>query len=328
MKRFLRVSLYILFLFAATFALSELVLRLFDPIGIEYVFEAKRYFRYMQRHPTYGYRHRPGVDEVFQGVHVRTNSEGFRGREFSARNSGSKQRVVVLGDSVVFGWGAKEEATLAVQLQELVPSEIEVIAAGVGSWNTRTEAEWLAEVGVGYKPDKVLLVVSSNDISPKSRGRTHIPRDRLTLPEGAVKSSFFRSPPGWYRDLTLRSYLLTAFQRFISVKNISEATKLLYSSSVFLEETSSAIDLISKTCKQHSIHLQVYLFGARRTQLDELYHQFYHKEFEKNVVPVFSFPDELYNSEYRNSLVDPHPNGAGLKIMAQTVYKEAFMSSD
>ena len=56
------------------------------------------------------------------------------------------RRVLILGDSLVFGWGVPYEATFAGRLTQRIKAHHaswECIAAGVGSWNTRTEMEFL-----------------------------------------------------------------------------------------------------------------------------------------------------------------------------------------
>ncbi len=88
---------------------------------------------------------------IAQGVTVRVNSHGLRGPEFETAKAPGRKRILILGDSVVFGWGAEEQDLFPAELQRRFDGDgrgIEVIAAGVGSWNTRAEYEFLREVGV------------------------------------------------------------------------------------------------------------------------------------------------------------------------------------
>ena len=53
--------------------LLEVLLRIFDPLGINYYFEVARYFRNMVPDPSFAYIHRPGYTDTLQGVEVTIN---------------------------------------------------------------------------------------------------------------------------------------------------------------------------------------------------------------------------------------------------------------
>ncbi len=129
----------------------------------------------MEENDIYAYIHRPGYQGTFQGVRVSINSHGLRGREFNTVKPPGKIRILILGDSVVFGWGAPQDSIFGARLQDMFKSwteKVEVISAGVGSWNTRTEYEFLRSTAIQFQPDILLLVIVSNDLEPHRRGRT------------------------------------------------------------------------------------------------------------------------------------------------------------
>jgi lysophospholipase L1-like esterase len=114
--------------------------------------------------PTLGLSHKPGFSAVYQGVHYTTNSLGARGGETAhARTSGSG-RVVLLGDSVVWGFGVSDDQTLAVGLEtEWAPAE--VVNLGVAGYGTGQELVLLRHEGLRYRPDRVVLVFTiANDV--------------------------------------------------------------------------------------------------------------------------------------------------------------------
>src|SRR5262245_15661592 len=114
------VSLLVLIAAAivAALALAEVAVRVFDPIGISY-------FRHMTAFQHEGlrasdvpglfYENKPGVD-LDVGVPVRINSLGLRGGEIARPKPKGTWRVLVLGDSVAFGWGVREEETFEALL--------------------------------------------------------------------------------------------------------------------------------------------------------------------------------------------------------------------
>ena len=101
--RAVRFTLVLLSGLIVALLLLEIFLRVFDPIGISYYFEARRYGNKMTLDPDFGYIHTPGYQAKLQGVDVSINSHGFRAPEFVVEK-GQKQRLMILGDSVVFGW--------------------------------------------------------------------------------------------------------------------------------------------------------------------------------------------------------------------------------
>jgi hypothetical protein len=113
------------------------------------------------------YRLRPGLDTAIVGTPVRINALGLRGPETSATPAADTYRVLVLGDSVVFGWGVAEDATfpavLAVRLAALRGTPVEALNAGVFGYDTVAEAAFLAGPGLALAPRAVVLGVSLND---------------------------------------------------------------------------------------------------------------------------------------------------------------------
>lgn len=136
---------YIVFLILTVGVGLEITLRIFDPMGIVYLYEVRRYFKTMLvSDGRYAYIHKADYRDTLQGVPVSYNSHGLRWPEFPVRKSDDRLRLMVLGDSVVFGWGVDEKSIFPARLQEkfdALGASVEIVSAGVGSWNTRTEYE-------------------------------------------------------------------------------------------------------------------------------------------------------------------------------------------
>jgi lysophospholipase L1-like esterase len=100
----------------------------------------------------------------------RINADGFRGPRHARPKPAASFRVVVVGDSVAFGYGVAEADAfprlLESRLAELAPAAgIEVVNLGVGGYNAWNEAELLADVGASYQPDLVLVQFCINDLN-------------------------------------------------------------------------------------------------------------------------------------------------------------------
>lgn len=123
--------------------------------------------------PTLHHRNAPGRSSQGMGGHtVSTNEDGFRtpySREAFLQHD---QRVVLLGDSYVFGLGVAEEDTLArrleAELRQLLPTrgggEVAVLNTGVISYSPLLERAAFRHVVAAYKPTTTVLFVDVNDI--------------------------------------------------------------------------------------------------------------------------------------------------------------------
>jgi hypothetical protein len=100
----------------------------------------------------------------------RLNSHGLRDDEIPYDKPAGEKRVLVLGDSVTFGWGVSQGETFADRMEyllnELPGDRWQVINSGVNGYNTEQEAAYLRIEGMRYSPDFVLLVYVSNDVDP------------------------------------------------------------------------------------------------------------------------------------------------------------------
>ena len=109
------------------------------------------------------------VQEVGRSqVPIRTNSLGLRSPEIALAKPAGTFRILVVGDSVTFGWSLRGEDTYASQLASLLATlrpnqRVEVINAGVSGYGTWQELRWLQEIGLGLDPDVIVVQAHLND---------------------------------------------------------------------------------------------------------------------------------------------------------------------
>jgi GDSL-like lipase/acylhydrolase family protein len=113
-----------------------------------------------------GWRNSPGADGVFDHprfrINVHTNSNGLRDREYAYEKTPGTRRILVIGDSFVWGYGVEQPETFPKVLEARLP-HVDVINAGVAGYGTDQELLWLRSEGVRYRPDLVILVMCGND---------------------------------------------------------------------------------------------------------------------------------------------------------------------
>jgi lysophospholipase L1-like esterase len=124
------------------------------------------------------YKMKPDVDveavnpfneiERDKGVTFRlsSNSDGFRERDFEPKQPGVV-RIVTIGDSSTFGWGAEPEHTfqrlLEGKLDNWQPGRFEVLNLGIPGHNSRHGIGMLEHYALPLDPDIVLISYGAND---------------------------------------------------------------------------------------------------------------------------------------------------------------------
>lgn len=242
-RRVLLASTALLIGLALALGLVEATLRLTDPLGLNYEPEFDRYrtqaLRFEWEHPDPGrpfdldgrlYQHKPNLDLDLGSFRLRTNSLGCRGPEVARDKPPGTFRVLLLGDSVAFGWGVDDEVTFARRLEAewnagSPARRLEVINTGHPMYDTNQEEATLRELGLALQPDLVVLVYVVNDIEPTRdvveatlTGKDPHPEEAVVIPGDVwTRSEALLKPvlPATARLLGLRSDLQARVQQLL-----------------------------------------------------------------------------------------------------------------
>jgi hypothetical protein len=171
-RRMIRRSAEAAAVLIVSFMLLEVIGRLGDPWGISYYPETARFLDTLIIEEPIGYRNQPNLKGQFWGAPVTINSLGLRDREVNLEPADNEFRILLLGDSRVFGLGLADQDTYSNRLEQLLNRDADgityrVINMGVPSYNTEQELIQLQSLGLSLNPDLVLLVFSLNDLQPK-----------------------------------------------------------------------------------------------------------------------------------------------------------------
>ena len=146
-------------------ALGEVALRVVD-LGHPY-YSAPELYRPVDD-PRVLFEPRPSFDGFSEGVWLTTNSRGLRERDLPLQKPPGTRRVVVLGDSVTFGAGVKDDEPFPRLLEAAVNAggagPIQTVNTGVVGYNTVQEQARLERAGLPYQPDVVVLTFVVNDL--------------------------------------------------------------------------------------------------------------------------------------------------------------------
>ena len=187
---------------------AEIGLRVVNPWGVEFFSTLPYHMQGMVSHPLLGYAHPKSVTYKLGNNRVSLNSHGQRNEEIPLRKPAGERRILVLGDSVTFGWGVNQGEDFPAQLEKLLQKRNQarwrVINAGVNGYNSEQEAIYFTTEGIAYEPDIVILVYVSNDVDPV----------------------FNPKPVTWRRYPTWPSSLPELLQRLRSLSYLYQTTKL------------------------------------------------------------------------------------------------------
>ena len=96
-------------------------------------------------------------------VGVVCNSRGLRDSEKDFAKPPGTRRIVVLGDSSMWGYGVENEEMFSTILQELIPGT-ETVNLGVNGYSTVQELVRFETEGLRYEPDLTVLAFCWNDL--------------------------------------------------------------------------------------------------------------------------------------------------------------------
>lgn len=119
-------------------------------------------------HPDYGWTCAPGLDARYQlsgnfDARVVCNELGQRSARLALEKPAGTRRIVVLGDSFMWGYGVENHEMLSERLARLLP-DTEVVNLAANGYGTVQELVRFEHEGLAYRPDLTLLAFTWNDL--------------------------------------------------------------------------------------------------------------------------------------------------------------------
>jgi hypothetical protein len=286
----------------------EVAVRSFDLFGASLYREIGRYMRDLEPDPTVGYHHRPGLRTTYQGATVEINALGFRERPLAPKSPGS-WRVLLLGDSVTFGWGVEADATfgrrLEVDLSDRIGRAVETVNAGVCGYNTSQELGSMRAHGEAVAADAVVLLYVDNDINP-AEPLPVAGEARDALADGSA-----------LRSLVLRSWLGRIGVHLLTARGPETGPGRA--------ESMNALAAIAAECRARSRPFVVFGYRLERSpRTDGLFAEVAGVARREgfafhDVMPWF---EAVHPRDVTNSFLDSHPNPRGHAMLARGMAKD------
>jgi hypothetical protein len=210
------------------FVFAEIVLRWFAPL--QYIVPASDWI------PEYGVIAFPDAEienakpGVFKNIYT-TNSARYRGPLVTSETPGEK--VVLLGDSNVFGFGVDDDKTISVRMNEHFTRGQVAVNLGNGGWSLPQEVRRYLEVGSALKPKAVVLHMAANDLEDAVYGINWVSyvddegaiqlRSAPKNPAGRLRK--LMPPDGWVYGLVMRSQLMMRVKGLLNAYVMGVATQ-------------------------------------------------------------------------------------------------------
>lgn len=204
------------------FAMAEGFARLFIPQWAPATGQLTKFWQY---DPLLGWSHVPDSEGIFAShgfkTKVKINSAGFRDKDIDLERQPDKTRILVLGDSLVWGFGVNGDDTVTSQLEKISP-QIEAINLAVSGYSTDQELLLYRDIGYRYDADLVVLIVAYNDLRGNLSKKEYLIYGKPAFEKAGEKLIVVNQPvqktPLIQRILSqasMRSYILTAGARVL-----------------------------------------------------------------------------------------------------------------
>ena len=189
--------------------------------------------QFWQYDARYGWSHVPGTRGTFTlgsgSTEVAINAKGFRGPEIEYARDDRRRRIVVLGDSYVWGYGVDQKNVFTELLGTARP-DVEVVNLGVSGYSTDQELLLYRDEGHKYGADVIMVVVADNDPPGNMLAEHYVvygkPVFRLTHGELVLQNQPVARTAWWKRavaGLAGHSYLLNIATRYLYLRDVAAA---------------------------------------------------------------------------------------------------------
>lgn len=304
--------------------LAECVIRLFD-LSPEIYSVQKGRFR-LSENPLIGYELVPGYETqdenpmtLFKG---RANSLGFRDREHAIQKPKGVFRIIVLGDSIVQGFGIENDEDLFTSVLSRLLIEtgrkVEVFNFGVSGYNTQQEVETLREKGLQFQPDLVVVTYCLNDTSLCCGPiLSTLLQERDKYQEKGSRSGHL------VRDIN-RILLKSALFRMIYFSLPSKSDELENYDSLKENTVTQYLDLLAQLSRTHGFEVLIAIMPAF-DNIGDYQHHSHHKTVMALAQSMRFYHLDLYPGFFKLahtemvSMDDMHPTVAGHKLTGELI---------
>ena len=262
------------------------------------------------------------------GKILRINNYGLRGPDIDLSKEINKKRILILGDSVAFGYCVNYEETFSGILEkQLVSSKKfhgEVINAGHIGFNIRDSANYYKIYGNKFNPDLVIIAVNGSDNT--SQSLDYLIKDGISY----SKNSKWIFIPPFIKNILRKSSLYMTIglvkarieYRNVIAQSVNTSTSMIDSVKIDIENL-----------KKHAIEFDTPLWIVAIPHKNDVMKSGYQENFfydlqkysKKLNIPFIDTLQDFKKDQENYCLNDQaHPNKVGHSIIANNLYEKVF----
>jgi hypothetical protein len=319
------VNIFIIFLISfLLILLLEIILRNFHPQ--KYIVYRKNSPKLLEFDNELGLKNNINTEGYYvtgEGdsiAYVKINKNGLRDIDYDYEKKKNISRVLVLGDSFVWGYGVNQNEVFT-EIIERKLKNIEIINAGVPGYSTDQELIWFQDEGLKYKPDLTILVISPNDFDDIVAFNTYKPRfvikNNTPFLMKPLSKEITRKKYSFWDNFFIYSFLRMRWDNFFSTKiedynNYTEKEKL--------ELMKMILDKIRISSHQISSKFLIVIFDESEDR-----ENFFQEYGIENNVSVLNLKSGFKEFREKNPDINiyfnynPHWNQIGHKVVADLI---------
>ena len=227
-----------------TLIFLEIFVRLIIDDGMNYEIEMMKYanqLKILSSNKNIGIEHKKNKSAKLMGVNISLNSSGFRNTQSLSKN---KKKILMLGDSMTLGWGAKQPFSNILNNQ--IPS-YDVLNAGIGNTNTIMQiSNFLQNYKEKYTYEIIVLNFFINDFE----------KVNIKKPNFLQKNSYFYT--------YLNNKINTIFIKFNLKKDWETFYSESYNDPEIQKNTLIQISKLNDFCKKNNVKLLIHKFRVKK----------------------------------------------------------------
>lgn len=280
------------------------------------------------------------------GVRVALNSLGLRERALALERTPGTFRIIVLGDSMAFGPGAPQESVWPRVLESALGAarrrgvdDTQVVNMAIPGYNTLQELAQLREIGLGLRPDLVVVAFFYNDVELTSRQQAKLhPAVPAGEGKGAVdvRSSIDRAITGLKSESLLFAYLsprIGAVMRRFGSKRFGQAASYnrMYGPDQpgWLRVRHALLEMKALTAQAGSelvvVVLPAMVSCAPETYPLQTYHDAVDSFLRENAIGYLDLLPDMRGVDFSRMWVTPtdgHPNAEAHRLIGEAIARQ------
>lgn len=263
------------------------------------------------------------------GKNFRINNHGLRGPDFHLSRKDQVKRILILGDSVAYGYCVNYDETFSGILHQQLASsaefEFEVINAGHNGFNIKDSTSYYKNYGKHFSPDIVIIAVTASDNTNQSL--EYIIKDGI----GYSKNSKWISVPSFVKKILRNSSLymtigvVKARIDFMRTNNQSNQSTMTGNNSL-IDSVRIAVNSLKEATVINNTPLVIISVPSKIDVENQKYNENFFGDIESLSLNLgIQFIDTLgYFKKNQNNFClndHAHPNEIGHKAIANAIYQ-------